>query len=435
VKTLAADCETQEIKAEVEATPSASANLCAASSGGGITSPKGFKATGAFIGIKKLEKADLALVWSEVPAKCAAVFTTNVVKAAPVLWNQKVLQKSQSLQGIVINSGNANACTGTQGMLDAEAMASVYAESMGVSADEILVASTGVIGVPLPIALITKGIKQTASALVCSEQGGLAAAEAIMTTDTYAKHIAHTFEADGKTVTIGAMAKGSGMIHPNMATMLSFVTTDLNITTALLEKALKASTAQTYNMISVDGDTSTNDMVAILANGKAGNKLIEQEDADYLTFCQALNEVNTAIAKSIIQDGEGATKFLEVQVKNADTVENARIMARAVVSSNLVKAAFFGEDANWGRIICAMGYSGAQFAPEDVSIVITSEGGKLELMKEGEPSLVNEDLAKKVLAAKEIVVSIDMKNGHSQGTAWGCDLSYEYVRINGAYRT
>ena len=406
---------------------------------GGVTSPKGFMGAGAFVGIKKNCKPDLSLIWSDVPANCAAVFTTNIVKAAPVLWNQKLLQASTGspkIQGIVINSGNANACTGDQGMLDAEAMASAFAASMGVTPHDILVSSTGVIGVKLPIEVVTKGIENTSAQLHHSLEAGLAAAQAIMTTDTYAKHTSFTFKtAGGQTVTIGAMAKGSGMIHPNMATMLGFVTTDFNITPALLDKALKQSTAQTYNMISVDGDTSTNDMVAILANGQAGNELVDIESADYFAFCQALNEVNTVIAKSIVRDGEGATKFLEVQVINADSVENARKMARAVTSSSLVKAAFFGEDANWGRILCAMGYSGATFAPEGVSIVISSDGGKLELMQDGEPSVVNEELAKKVLKEKQIVVSIALKSGNCGGTAWGCDLSYEYVRINGAYRT
>jgi glutamate N-acetyltransferase / amino-acid N-acetyltransferase len=401
---------------------------------GGVTSPQGFMATGAHVGVKR-KKKDLALVWSEVPAHVACVFTTNVMKAAPILWNQKVVAKSASVRGIVINSGNANACTGEQGMTNAQIMASTYAESMGVSAEEIIIASTGVIGVQLPIQIIEQGIKTTCKHLTKTFSAGLAAAEAIMTTDTYVKQTAVEFQVDGKKVVIGAMAKGSGMIHPNMATMLSFLTTDLNISPILLNKALKDSTAETYNMISVDGDTSTNDMVSILANGKAGNKLIETEDEGYLAFCQALKEINTGLATSIVKDGEGATKFLEVQVNHAANVEEARKLARSIVSSSLVKTAFFGEDANWGRIICAMGYSGVQFQPEVVSIAIESAGGKLELMQDGEPAVVNEVLAKTVLAEKKIVIHIDMKDGLSQATAWGCDLSYEYVRINGAYRT
>lgn len=401
---------------------------------GGVTSPKGFMAAGAHIGVKRKRK-DLSLVWSDVPAHVAAAFTTNVMRAAPILWNEKVVAGGKPVRGIVVNSGNANACTGELGMINAEGMAATYADCMGVSKEEIIIASTGVIGVQLPIQLIKQGIESTCQDLDCSAEAGLSAAQAIMTTDTYVKQTSLTFEVDGKKVTIGAMAKGSGMIHPNMATMLSFLTTDLNISPALLTKALKESSAETYNMISVDGDTSTNDMVAILANGKAGNKLIESEGSDYLTFCQALKTINTDLAKAIVRDGEGATKFLQVEVKHADSIAEARKLARSIVSSSLVKTAFFGEDANWGRIICAMGYSGVSFKPETVSIAIESAAGRLELMQEGEPVVVNEILGKSVLAEKDIIIHIDMKEGLSEATAWGCDLSYEYVRINGSYRT
>ncbi len=401
---------------------------------GGVTSPKGFMAAGAHIGVKRKRK-DLSLVWSDVPAHLAAAFTTNVMRAAPILWNEKVVAGGKPVCGIVVNSGNANACTGELGMINAEAMAATYADCMGVSKEEIIIASTGVIGVQLPIQLIKQGIETTCQDLDCSAEAGLSAAQAIMTTDTYVKQTSLTFEVDGKKVTIGAMAKGSGMIHPNMATMLSFLTTDLNISPALLTKALKESSAETYNMISVDGDTSTNDMVAILANGKAGNKLIDSEGSDYLTFCQALKTINTDLAKAIVRDGEGATKFLQVEVKHADSIAEARKLARSIVSSSLVKTAFFGEDANWGRIICAMGYSGVSFKPETVSIAIESAAGRLELMQEGEPVVVNEILGKAVLAEKDIIIHIDMKEGLSEATAWGCDLSYEYVRINGSYRT
>jgi len=401
---------------------------------GGVTSPKGFMATGAHVGVKRKRK-DLALVWSEVPAHIAASFTTNIMKGAPIIWNQKVVAAGKTVRGIVVNSGNANACTGEQGLTNAQIMAETYAQCMEVSSDEIIIASTGVIGVQLPIQIIKQGIINTCCQLSSSQPSGQLAAEAIMTTDTYVKQTAIEFEVGGKKVLLGAMAKGSGMIHPNMATMLSFLTTDLNIAPALLTKALKESTAETYNMISVDGDTSTNDMVTIMANGLAGNKLIETENDDYHTFCQALKTINTAIAKSIVQDGEGATKFLEVKVANAETVEDARKLARSIVSSSLVKTAFFGEDANWGRIICAMGYSGVSFKPETVSISIESSAGNLDLMHHGEPGLVNEILAKSVLAEKHIIIKIDMLNGPSTATAWGCDLSYEYVRINGSYRT
>ncbi len=401
---------------------------------GGVTSPKGFMAAGAHIGVKRKRK-DLSLIWSDVPAHLAAAFTTNVMRAAPILWNEKVVATGKPVRGIVINSGNANACTGELGIINAEAMAATYAESMGVSKEEVIIASTGVIGVQLPIQLIKQGIVSTCHDLAASLEAGLSAAQAIMTTDTYVKQASIVFEVGSKKVTIGAMAKGSGMIHPNMATMLSFLTTDLNISPALLNKALKESTAETYNMISVDGDTSTNDMVAILANGKAGNTLIDSEDKDYFAFCQALKAINTDLAKAIVRDGEGATKFLEVQVKQAGSIEEARKLGRSIVSSSLVKTAFFGEDANWGRIICAMGYSGVTFKPETVSIAIESSAGRLELMHDGEPAVVNEILAKAVLAEKDITIHINMKEGLSEATAWGCDLSYEYVRINGSYRT
>ncbi len=401
---------------------------------GGVTSAKGFQAVGAHVGIKR-EKKDLALLWSDVPAHVAAVFTTNVVKAAPILWTEKVVANSALVRGIVINSGNANACTGQDGLINSERMAVAYAAAMGVSPPEILVSSTGVIGVQLPITVIENGIKKTATALNNTIASGQLAAEAIMTTDTYAKQAVVEFYIDDKKITIGGMAKGSGMIHPNMATMLAFLTTDLNITSELLSKALKDSNAETYNMISVDGDTSTNDMVTILANGAAGNEPITKEDEHYISFCQALKEINTKLATSIVQDGEGATKFLECIVEQAGSLADARKLARSVVSSSLTKAAFFGEDANWGRIICALGYSGVKFDPSLVSIAIETSTGKLQLMKSGEPVVFDEAVAKTVLAAKKIVIRVQMQQGTSQATAWGCDLSYDYVRINGAYRT
>ncbi|PZM80796.1 MAG: ornithine acetyltransferase [Candidatus Melainabacteria bacterium] len=401
---------------------------------GSVTSAKGFKAAGAHIGVKRKRK-DLALIYSEVPATVACMFTTNVMKAAPILWNQSVVAKSQTVRGIVINSGNANSCTGKEGLENAEIMAATYADCIGVKPEEILVCSTGVIGVQLPMEIITKGIINTATSLEHSKLAGQLAAEAIMTTDTYTKQISVEFEVGGKKVVLGAMAKGSGMIHPNMATMLSFITTDLDIAPQMLEKALKDSGADTYNMISVDGDTSTNDMVAIMANGLAGNETIVSEDAGYFTFCEVLKQVNTHLAKVIVQDGEGATKFLEAQVKSVGSKEDARLLARSIVSSSLVKTAFFGEDANWGRIICAMGYSGAKFDPAHVSISLESAGGILELLKHGEPVCVNEILAKQILAEKNIIIHVNMNTGIEEATAWGCDLSYDYVRINGSYRT
>jgi glutamate N-acetyltransferase / amino-acid N-acetyltransferase len=405
---------------------------------GGITSPKGFKAAGAIAGIKKNGKPDMAIIFSDVPAACAAVFTTNVMKAAPILWNQKVLAESESgqtAQAIVINSGNANACTGTQGMINTEAMAVTCAAATGIAANKVLVASTGVIGVQLPMDKVISGIVANSKLLSSTTDAGYDAAVAITTTDTYEKQVCVQFSLSGKIVTIGAMAKGSGMIHPNMATMLSFVTTDANITGELLQNALKESVASSYNMISVDGDTSTNDMVTVLANGQASNTLIETEGEDFQLFSKALNFLNTEVAKSIARDGEGATKFLEVEVTKAPTLHDARVIARSVVSSSLVKAAFFGEDANWGRIICAMGYSGSQFDPAKVSISMSSAGGQLPLMADGEPLPLDEELAKKVLAEKQILVNISLESGDCHATAWGCDLSYDYVKINGAYRT
>ena len=405
---------------------------------GGITSPKGFKAAGAKAGIKTNGKSDMAIIFSEVPAACAAVFTTNVMKAAPILWNQKVLAESkpaQTAQAIVINSGNANACTGTPGMVNAEAMAVTCATATGIAANQVLVASTGVIGVQLPMDKVLSGIIATAKLLSSTVDAGHDAAVAITTTDTYEKQVCVQFSLGGKIVTIGAMAKGSGMIHPNMATMLSFVTTDANITADLLQKALAESVASSYNMISVDGDTSTNDMVTLLANGQAGNTLIETEGEDFQVFSKALNFLNTEVAKTIAKDGEGATKFLQVEVTGAPTLHDARVIARSVVSSSLVKAAFFGEDANWGRVICAMGYSGSQFDPAKVSISMSSAGGQLPLMADGEPLPLDEELAKKVLAQKQILVNISLESGDCHATAWGCDLSYDYVKINGAYRT
>lgn len=401
---------------------------------GSVTSAKGFQSAGAHIGVKRKRK-DLALIYSEVPATVACMFTTNVMKAAPILWNQSVVAQSTTIRGIVINSGNANSCTGKEGLENAQTMAATYAECIGAKPEEILVCSTGVIGVQLPMEIITKGIINVSSGLEHSKLAGQLAAEAIMTTDTYTKQISVNFEVDGKSITLGAMAKGSGMIHPNMATMLSFITTDLSIAPKMLEKALKDSGADTYNMISVDGDTSTNDMVAIMANGLAGNKTIESEDDGYFAFCNALKQINTHLAKIIVQDGEGATKFLEAQVEGAASKDDARLLARSIVSSSLVKTAFFGEDANWGRIICAMGYSGAKFDPSLVSIALESSGGMLELLKLGEPVCVNEILAKQILAEKNIIIHVSMNSGIEDATAWGCDLSYDYVRINGSYRT
>lgn len=401
---------------------------------GGVTAAMGYMATGGAVGIKK-NKKDMALLVSQVPATVGAAFTTNVVKAASVLRNMEVLEGNQKIKGIVVNSGNANACTGEEGLAANAEMADVFATCLGVASESILTASTGVIGVKFPIETVAQGIKTLAPKLGDSLAHGLLAAEGILTTDTFSKEVAVTFELDGKTVTIGGMAKGSGMIHPNMATMLAFLTTDVAIDGALLNKAMKESVQTTYNMVSVDGDTSTNDTVVILANGMAGNTLIVEENQDYMAFKEALHYVNEKLAKSLVRDGEGATKFIEIKVSGAKTQEDAKAMAKSVVTSNLVKTAMFGADANWGRVLCAMGYAGVDFNPQKVDITFASEKGKIQLMEQGTPIVFDEKIALDILNEKEIMVHIKISEGNSEAVAWGCDLSYEYVKINGEYRS
>ncbi|WP_029422479.1 bifunctional glutamate N-acetyltransferase/amino-acid acetyltransferase ArgJ [Alicyclobacillus macrosporangiidus] len=408
---------------------------------GGVTSPKGFRAAGAHIGIKAVRAEgvappkDLAVLVSDAPAAVAAAFTTNRVKAAPVLWSQRVVARKAPVRAVVVNSGNANACTGDRGLEDAIRMGEATAQALGVQTEEVLVASTGVIGVPLPMDVVLRGIPQVCSALAATPEAGEACAEAIRTTDTFTKQAAVRLEIGGQVVTIGGMAKGSGMIHPNMATMLAFLTTDAAISREMLDRALKASVIDSYNMISVDGDTSTNDTVAVLANGLAENPVIAEDGPDFAAFCAALHTLNTHLAKLIVRDGEGATKLMEVTVRGAADVDAARRLARSVTTSNLVKAALFGADANWGRVLAAMGYSGAPFDPAGVHIRFTSAAGSVALMEDGEPLPFDEDLALQVLQEKEVRVEIDLADGDAQATAWGCDLTYEYVRINGEYRT
>ena len=401
---------------------------------GSITSPKGYRATGNHIGIKECKK-DLALIFSEVPAKAVGVFTTNVVKASSILWNQNLIQNPNGVKAIVINSGNANACTGEVGAKHTELMASELASCLGVDKDQVLVASTGIIGVPLPIDTIVAGINNTYEKLGNTISDANLAAQAIMTTDTYPKQISVELSIDDKKVRIGGMAKGSGMIHPNMATMLSFITTDINISRELLNKALKRSVDDSYNMISVDGDTSTNDLVLLLANGCGGNTEINEENEDYYLFKKALHLVNLFLAQEIVKDGEGAKKFIEVKVSGAASKKDARLLSKSVITSNLVKTAFFGEDANWGRILAAMGYSGANFNPTGVSINFHNGAHSIMLMQEGTPLQFDEELALKILKENEITVELLLKEGTGEATAWGCDLSYEYVRINGDYRS
>lgn len=398
---------------------------------GSITSPKGFLASGIFAGIKKSKK-DLALIYSEKKANAAAAFTTNKVKAAPILLDMKNIENGEA-QAIVINSGNANACTGEKGYEDAIKMAKKTAEVLRINEDDVLVCSTGVIGVPLPMDKVLTGIELAEKSL--GREGGYDAAQAIMTTDTFTKTIAVKFYIDGKAITMAGIAKGSGMIHPNMATMLSFITTDANITKTALNKALKKSVQKTYNMISVDGDMSTNDTVIVLANGEAQNKLIEENTKEFDIFYKALELVNKTLAKLIAKDGEGATKFMEVNVVNAKSEEDARLAAKAVVNSNLVKTAVFGEDANWGRILAAVGYSGIDFDFSKVDINLKSIKGEIKVCENGGYIFFDEEYAKEILKEKEITITIDMKAGEHSATSWGCDLSYEYVKINGSYRT
>lgn len=401
---------------------------------GGVTASIGFSANGVACGIKKRKK-DLALVVSENPCTFAGSFTTNLVKAAPVLWDQKLVALSKSVKALVVNSGNANACTALQGEQDTRTMAALAAKALGCTEEEVLVCSTGVIGVPLPMDRIESGIKSCASVLSSTREAALEAALAICTTDTFTKEVALELTIEGKRVHIGGMAKGSGMIHPNMATMLSFITTDAAISKDVLQTLLGSSIQDSYNMISVDGDTSTNDTVLVLANGMSQCPPLHPDSPYWAEFKEAFDYVHTYLAKAIVRDGEGAGKFIEVQVAGAIDKKTAQTLARSVVGSNLVKAAFFGSDANWGRILCAMGYSGASFDPSCATLSFASAKGSLEVVKEGQPIAFDEKLAKTILLEKEVQVYASVGDGPGMGTAWGCDLSYEYVRINGDYRS
>lgn len=401
---------------------------------GGVTAPQGYKSFGDYIGIKRVRK-DLAIIYSEKPATYVGTYTTNLVKAACVTWNKERYEKQDKISAIVVNSGNANACTGDIGTSNNYKMASITADCFSIEPQNVLVASTGVIGKQLPMEVIEKGIKTVAEQVTDTFEGGHNAATAIMTTDTFVKEIAVEFTVGGKKARIGAMAKGSGMIHPNMATMLSFITTDVAISRELLEKAVKADVDSTYNMISVDGDTSTNDMVMVLANGMCNNPIIDQENEDFNTFKEALNTVNVFLSKQIIHDGEGVTKVIEVFVEGAKDLLDARRLSKSVITSNLVKTAFFGQDANWGRVLCAMGYSGAIFEPTKVTLFYESARGRIKLIENGLPENFDEEHAFEILQEKEVRVHIILQEGTASATAWGCDLSYEYVRINGEYRT
>ena len=402
---------------------------------GGVTAAKGFCAAGLNAGIKNNEKKDMAMVYSEKPCVTAGTFTTNVVKAAPVKWDRQIVDSGAGVQAVVVNSGIANACTGAEGFGYCKDTADAAAEALGINADGVLIGSTGVIGKQLPIDRIVAGVRALAEKKNDTLANGTEAAKAIMTTDTCEKQIAVEIEVAGKTVTIGGMAKGSGMIHPNMCTMLSFITTDAAITKEALQKALSDDVNDTYNMISVDGDTSTNDTLLLMANGLAENPEITEKGADYDAFCEALNFVNTTLAKMMAGDGEGATALFEVTVVNAETKEQAQVLAKSVICSSLTKAAIFGHDANWGRILCAMGYSGATFDPDKVDLYFESKGGKIKLIENGVALDYSEEEATKILSEPEVTAIADLKLGDAQGTAWGCDLSYDYVKINGDYRS
>lgn len=399
---------------------------------GGITSAKGFKASGEHTGIKKSNK-DMAVIISDKPCSASGCFTTNVVKASPVLWDIKNIKNK--ITGIVVNSGNANACTGEQGHKDTEQMADTLAKLTGVKKENILVCSTGVIGVNLPMDKVEEGIKKVYESADYSFEAGKSASEAIMTTDTYSKSVCVQFDINGKLVTMGGMAKGCGMINPNMATMLCFITTDAQISDKLVDKALKECIKDTFNMITVDGDTSTNDTVILLSNGMAENEEILFEDENYSKFKEALFYITKKLAIECVKDGEGATKLMEVTAKGIKNKDDARKIAHSVVSSNLFKAALFGEDANWGRVLCAMGYSGVSFNPEGVTIIFRSDFGKITLMESGKPIIFDEQLASSILSAHDIYIDIILNEGKEQATAWGCDLTYDYVKINGDYRS
>lgn len=400
-----------------------------------ITSPIGFKASGIHCGLKKsLLKKDLALIYSDVVANCYGVYTKNKVKGAPLIVTKQHLANKKA-QAIIINSGNANTCNGDDGLLKAQKMTKLCSKELNIKNDDVLVASTGIIGVPLNIDAIKDKIPELVNNLSNDIKSAKDASMAIMTTDTVEKQAGVEFEIDGKNITISAMAKGSGMIHPNMATMLSFITTDISISPELLKEALKESVNISYNRVSVDGDSSTNDMVLIMANGLALNKTITEKNEDYNLFLDALITLNIHISKKIAKDGEGATKLIECTVKNANSIKDAEALSKSVITSSLVKAAIFGSDANWGRILCALGYSNVDFDPERVDVSFASNAGEILVCQNGSSVNFDESKAKEILLQDEIKILINMKLASSEATTWGCDLTYDYVKINGDYRS
>lgn len=402
---------------------------------GGVTSARGFRAASTAAGIKYEGRTDMAMIVSDMPCTAAGTFTSNLVKAAPVLWDRDIVTNGGQAQAVVINAGIANACTGEEGFACCRETADEVRKQFGFDESQVLVASTGVIGMQIPTDRIRAGIRAMKPDLSDSREAGHAAACAIMTTDTKPKEAAVTFNANGKTITVGGMSKGSGMIHPNMCTMLAFVTTDLNISKELLDEAVKNDVVDTFNMISVDGDTSTNDTLLVLANGAAGNEPVTEKNEVYEKFCEALHQVNETLAKKMAGDGEGATALFEVRIVGAETKQQARILSKAVIGSNLTKAAIFGHDANWGRILCAMGYSGAEFDPDCVDLFFESSAGKIQILKDGRALNYSEEQATEILAQPEVAAVADLHMGSESATAWGCDLTYDYVKINADYRS
>ena len=399
---------------------------------GGVCAAKGFTANGIHCGIRhNRTKRDIALIYSEVPATAAAVYTTNLVKGAPLTVTKKHIENGVA-QAVICNSGNANTCN-ANGIEIAEKMSELIANQLKIKKDDIVVASTGVIGQPLNIEPIAKGIPELAKGL--SSDGSLFAAEGIMTTDVAVKEVAVEFTIGGKTCRIGGIAKGSGMIHPNMATMLVFITADVKISPTMLQKALSSDIQNTFNMISVDGDTSTNDMVVVLANGLAGNEEITCEGEDFNAFMKALNTVNVTLCRKIAGDGEGATKLLECSVSNAKDLQTAKTVAKSVICSSLTKAAMFGADANWGRVLCAIGYSGAKVDVDKIDVAFKSNKGVIDVCKGGAGVNFSEEIAKEILLEKEITIVVNLNDGEYSSSAWGCDLTYDYLKINGDYRT
>ncbi len=402
---------------------------------GGVTAAKGYEAAGVEAGIKYQNRKDMALVYSIAPCKVAGTFTTNVVKAAPVLWDKNIVDTAPFVQAVVVNSGIANACTGKQGMDACRAEAECAGNLLGIPAEAVLIGSTGVIGMQMPVERLTAGIEKLVAAKRPGAEAGLEAAKAIMTTDTVHKQVAVEFNVGGKKVIIGAMCKGSGMIHPNMCTMLAYVTTDAKISKEMLQKAVSRTVVDSFNMISVDGDTSTNDTMLVLANGLAENEEIAVENEDYLAFCGALDYVTKYLAKKMAGDGEGATALFETKVLHADTKENARILAKSVICSSLSKAAIFGHDCNFGRFLCALGYSGVQFDPDKVELFFEGGNKRIQVFGNGAPCKYSEEEATELLSSPEVTVYADMHMGEEEATAWGCDLSYDYVKINADYRS